>query len=200
MRKNDALSPDALRRSPHGEEWPAGSGKRGGAPVEYLGRDSQHRGGHRQPVRLTARGAGLTMLAAYTAGLFISAWTGAPIWAGIAFACGSVLAARYAHPQHLLTIAVAPPLLFGCALAAVTALTAPGGAVAAAAGALLTLGATAPWLFAGTAAALAVCWWRGLPRCVADLRRDLRPEFHRKPARMAADAAPEPRPDRPARG
>jgi hypothetical protein len=41
-------------------------------------------------------------------------------------------------------------------------------------GTLLMLAAVAPWLFAGAAGALAIASFRGLPRCVRDLRAELR--------------------------
>ena len=40
---------------------------------------------------------------------------------------------------------------------------------------MLTLASAAPWLFTGVALSVIVAWFRGLPQCVSDLRRDLHP-------------------------
>jgi hypothetical protein len=56
-------------------------------------------------------------------------------------------------------------------------------------GAALTLANVAPWLFIGVVLSLIIAWFRGLPRCVAELRRDLRPELAgRRPAGSAGSA------------
>jgi hypothetical protein len=47
-------------------------------------------------------------------------------------------------------------------------------------GAALTLANVAPWLFIGVVLSLIIAWFRGLPHCVAELRRDLRPELARR--------------------
>jgi hypothetical protein len=93
---------------------------------------------------------------------------------------GSVAAAWYTRPRDLLAIAVSPPLLFFCALVCVKAVTAQGAAIISTVeGTALTLANVAPWLFAGVILYLIVAWARGLPRCVTELRHDLRPDLPR---------------------
>jgi hypothetical protein len=81
---------------------------------------------------------------------------------------------------------VTAPLVFLCVLLADTAMSATGNTmVSVAGGSVLSLARIAPWLLAGTAVSLTIGWTRGLPRCVAQLRRDLR-----SPAANAFQATP----------
>ncbi len=126
--------------------------------------------------RLAARGAMAGMLVLFFLGLLLSSWLHWGVLAGGSFLVGSVAAARYTRRPHLLAVVVTPPLLFFCDLVCVKALTATGNALLSTAeGTALTLASAAPWLFAGVAGSLIVAWFRGLPRCVSDLRRDLHP-------------------------
>jgi len=98
--------------------------------------------------------------------------------AGLGFCLGSALAARYCRPAALLRMVVAVPAVFAVAEIVAQVATLHGGrrglALPVAGGTLLTLAAVAPWLFAGTAAAVAIALFRGLPQCVRDLRAELR--------------------------
>jgi len=140
------------------------------------GQDPQPSASERPGLRLTARGAIAGMLVLFFLGLLLSTWLHWGVLAGGSFLVGSVAAARYTKRRDLLAIAVSPPLLFFCDLVCVKALTATGNALLSTVeGTALTLASAAPWLFAGVAISLIVTWFRGLPRCVSDLRRDLHP-------------------------
>lgn len=128
-----------------------------------------------QGILLTGPGALIAMLVLFFLGLLISDKLGWMWLAGLTFVLGSMAAARYTNSRDLLAVAVSPPLLFVCALAAARIVTASGHLlVSVAAGSLLTLASVAPWLFAGTAANLLIGLFRGLPARIGELRRDLR--------------------------
>jgi len=152
-------------------------------------------------ILLTGRGAVMVMLAAFTLGLFGASWTPWPVLAGAFFVIGSVAAVVYVRPGDLLMVTIAPPLLFGIALAVVKAVTATGSvALSIAEGTAITLAEVAPWLFAGMALTLVIAWARGLGGCIRELRQDLRaagprPADHRPPDRRPdATAAARPGP------
>ncbi len=87
---------------------------------------------------------------------------------------GGVAAARWTKSRDLLSVVVSPPLLFFCALLCAKALTASGNKlVSIAEGTVLTLADVALWLLVGMVASLIIAWFRGLPRCVRDLRGNL---------------------------
>ena len=131
-------------------------------------------------IALTGRGAIAGLLLLFLVSLLVASWLRWGVLAGASFVIGSVAAAWYTRPRDLLTVAVSPPLLFFCALICVKAVTAQGAAVISTVeGTALTLANVAPWLFAGVVLYLIVAWARGLPRCVADLRHDLRPDLPR---------------------
>jgi hypothetical protein len=97
------------------------------------------------------------------------------VLAGLAFVAGCALAAWYASPQGLLTVVVSPPLLFLGALVLVNAMTRSGGLfLSVVLGSVVTLAGIAPWLAAGMILTVIIAWVRGLPRCIRDLRRELR--------------------------
>jgi hypothetical protein len=164
------------------EPW----GTRGDLPRTHLDREPPARGSARPPggqprpepaagaVRLTGRGAVLLMIAAFTLGLLAQAVTGWAVLAGVGFAAGAVAAARYTKPADLLTVAVTPPVVFLCVLLVFKGVSASGNVLfSIAGGSALSLASIAPWLLTGTAACLVIAFFRGLPRCVADLRQDL---------------------------
>ena len=129
-------------------------------------------------IALTGRGAVAGMLVLFFFSLLLASWLKWGVLAGASFVIGGVAAAWYTKPRDLLTVAVSPPLLFFGALICVKALTAQGSTIISTlAGTALTLANVAPWLFAGVILYLIVGWARGLRQCVADLRRDLRPEL-----------------------
>ncbi len=118
------------------------------------------------------------MLVLFFFTLLVASWLQWGVLAGASFVIGSVGAARYTKRRDLLTVAVSPPLLFFGALICVKALTAQGSAIISTVeGTALTLANVAPWLFAGVIVSLIVAWVRGLPQCVTDLRRELRPDL-----------------------
>ena len=135
-----------------------------------------------RPVILTGRGAVLLMVTLFAIGSLAASWLGWTRLAGIAFLLGSCAAARYTKPADLLTVVVTPPLLFFCALIGVRLLTGGSPLVSVLGGSLLTLTSVAPWLFVGAALNLIISWWRGLGRCIAELRRAVHP----RPIRPAA--------------
>lgn len=120
---------------------------------------------------LTGRGGVLMMAGVFATGLLAASWLGWTVLVGLAFVVGCGLAARYTRPADLLTVAVTPPLVFFCVLVFAKAVTASGNALLSIAGGIaLTLAATAPWLFAGVAVSLILCWRRGLADRISDLR------------------------------
>jgi hypothetical protein len=131
-------------------------------------------------IALTGRGAIAGMLLLFLVSLLVASWLRWGVLAGASFVIGSVAAAWYTRPRDLLAVAVSPPLLFFCALICVKAVTAQGAAIISTVeGTALTLANVAPWLFAGAVLYLIVAWARGLPRCVSELRHDLRPDLPR---------------------
>jgi hypothetical protein len=116
------------------------------------------------------------MTAVFGLGVAVQGLAGSAVLAGLAYALGSAAAARYTRRADLITVAVAPPLVFFCLLLLGAAVSATGNTVlSVAGGSALSLARTAPWLFAGTAVSLIIGWFRGLPGCLAQLRSDLRP-------------------------
>jgi hypothetical protein len=118
-------------------------------------------------IRLTGRGAIVTMFAGCLLGLLFAAWTG---WSGPAhavFVLGCVVIAYYTRPSGLRHVVVCPPPVFFAACVCSQALTSDG-AFSFLEGILVTLGLAAPWLFIGTALAIVIAAGRGfrprLPR------------------------------------
>lgn len=148
--------------------------------------------GHRRGPRLTGRGAIAGMLVVFFTGVLAADWLHWSPLADASFLIGSAAAAWYTKQRDLLTVAVSPPLLFFIAVICVKALTAAGNELLSTVeGTALTLANVAPWLFIGVVLSVTIAWFRGLPRCVAELRRDLRPDLaRRRPADAgAADSA-----------
>ena len=121
------------------------------------------------------------MLLVFFIGVLAADWLHWSPLADASFLIGSAAAAWYTKQRDLLTVAVSPPLLFFIVVICVKALTAAGSELLSTVeGAALTLANVAPWLFIGVVLSLIIAWFRGLPRCVAELRRDLRPELARR--------------------
>ena len=138
--------------------------------------------------RLTGRGAITGMLLVFFLGVLAASWLHWGPLAGGSFLVGTVAAAWYTKQRDLLTVAVSPPLLFFIVLVCVKALTADGNIMLSTVeGTALTLANVAPWLFTGVALSLLIAWFRGLPRCIAQLRRDLRPDLAQRRPRDTAD-------------
>jgi len=119
------------------------------------------------------------LFAGCLASCLLAAWLHLVVVAGLGFCAGSALAAWYCRPAALLRLVVAVPAVFATAVILAQLATLPWGGrhglvLPVAGGTLLTLAAVAPWLYAGTAAALAIALFRGLPRCVRELRAELR--------------------------
>jgi hypothetical protein len=111
-------------------------------------------------IRLTGRGAIVTLFAGCFLGLLFAAWTG---WSGPAhavFVLGCVVIARYTRPSGLRHVVVCPPLVFFAACVCSQALTSDG-TLYFLEGILVTLGVAAFWLFVGTALAIAIAAGRG---------------------------------------
>jgi hypothetical protein len=113
------------------------------------------------PVRLTGRGAIVTLFAACFLALLFAAWTGWSALADAVFVLGCVLVACCTRASGLRQVAVCPPLVFLAACACCQALTSAG-AFSFLEGILVTLGLAAPWLFTGTALAIVIAVGRGL--------------------------------------
>ena len=111
-------------------------------------------------VKLTGRGAVVSLFVFCFLILLIAAWTGWDTLAGAAFVCGCGVVTCYTKTSGLPTMVVCPPLLFLAGAACAQALTAPGGFMAAE-GVLVMLGTAAPWLFTGTALTVVIAAGRG---------------------------------------
>jgi hypothetical protein len=160
------------RASGAGRVSGTGTGARPGTRRAAAGGPRPGRG--RSRARLTGRGAVLVMLAVFLVVDLIAAGVHSTFLNGFGYAAGCLLAVAYARREALLVVATTPPAIFLAALLAVKLMTAGGDTVVAGAeGTLLTLAATAPWLFGVTVAYLAAATVRGLPRCIRDLRTAL---------------------------
>jgi hypothetical protein len=135
-------------------------------------------------IRLTGRGAIVVLLGLTFAGLLVSDWLSLSLLGDATFIAACVAMAIYTKPRDLLPVAVCPPLVFLIACACAKVATSAGG-MSAAEGTLVTLGNSAPWLFVGTAATVAVGLRRGLLGNLRELRRSL----HGDPYRSASDGS-----------
>jgi hypothetical protein len=111
-------------------------------------------------IRLTGRGAVVALFAACFLGLLIAAWTGWGLLAAVIFVVTCGVVTCYTRPSGLRGLVVCPPLAFLAGSLLAQVLTAPDG-FSAAEGILVTLGSSAPWLFTGTALAVAIALGRG---------------------------------------
>jgi Domain of unknown function (DUF6542) len=98
---------------------------------------------------------------------------------GFAFAAGAAAAALFTRPRQLLPVVTTPPAIFLGAVTCAELISMHMNHVAPSPGLLaanvyLTLATSATWLFGGMAAALVIACARGLPRCIRDLRRQIR--------------------------
>ena len=111
-------------------------------------------------ITLTSRGAVVVLVAVCFLSLLLAAVTGWGIVADAVFvmACGVV--ACYTRASGLRTLVVCPPLAFLTGSLLTQVITAPDG-FSAAAGILITLGSSAPWLFTGTALTVVIALGRG---------------------------------------
>ena len=125
------------------------------------------------PVRLTGRGAVLGMFVLCFLGILAADRLGLGLLTGGTFVVACVLAAALTQSSDLLTVAVAPALFLVAAICG-KALTSSGNLLlSTAAGTLITLANSAPWLLAGTALSLIITFSRGLRRNIAALSNEL---------------------------
>ncbi len=141
-------------------------------------------------VKLTGRGAVVSLFVFCFLILLIAAWTGWDTLAGAAFVCGCGVVTCYTRASGLRTMVVCPPLLFLAGAVCAQALTAAGGFMAAE-GVLVMLGTGAPWLFTGTALTMVIAIGRGyrptLPGMAAI--RNLADAWRRRLAEIQASPA-----------
>lgn len=128
---------------------------------------------------MPARGVLAGLLLWYLVSCLLAAWMHHTVVAALGFCAGSVLAARYSRPAALLRVVVAVPAIFAVAEVLAQLITLHSAArhslaLAVTGGTLLTLATVAPWLLAGTAGAVIIALFRGLPQCIGDLRAELR--------------------------
>jgi hypothetical protein len=136
------------------------------------------------PVRLTGRGAVVGLLGLTFFGLLVSDWLSVGLLGDATFVAACVAIACCTKPGDLLLVAVCPPLVFLIACACAKVATSAGG-TSAAEGTLVTLGNSAPWLFAGTAVIVVIGLRRGLLGNLRELRRGL----HGDPYRSGPDGS-----------
>jgi hypothetical protein len=111
-------------------------------------------------IKLTGRGAVLALFAACLSGLLIAAWTGWTALADAIFVLSCGVVAYYTRAKGLRNVVVCPPLAFLAGTVCAQLITAPGTFLAAE-GTMVTLGTSAPWLFAGTVLTIAIAIGRG---------------------------------------
>ena len=126
-----------------------------------------------------AKAAVGAMFAIFLFAHLVAEWLHVPALTGFGFAAGSALAAGRTRRQGLLLVATTPPLIFVVAVTCGELIALHAGHLAvsagpALAGIFLTLSSAAPWLFCGLAGALLIATVRGLPRCVRELRAEVR--------------------------
>jgi len=164
---------------PAGHHDPAGSRTAGGSRGQGGGHARAAASGEPDhgTLRLTARGAALAMFSICFPGTLASGWLHFPTLSGASFMAACVLAALATRREDLLVVVTLPPVVFLASAICVAAVSSDGGGVlAAVSGIALTLGRAALWLLAGEGLVLLLSLFRGLHRCVRDLRADLRGE------------------------
>ncbi len=135
-------------------------------------------------IRLTGRGAVLSLFGLTFIGLLLANWMGWGMLGDVTFVIACILIVAYAKPSDLLTVVVCPPLVFLGACVCAKVITSAGG-TSAAEGTLVTLGNSAPWLFIGTILTIVIALSRGLLDNIRELRQGLRGE----PGTQARDDA-----------
>jgi len=135
-------------------------------------------------VRLTGRGAMLGMFVLCFLGILAADRLSWGLLTGGTFVVACVLAAALTQSSDLLTVTVSPPALFLVAVIFAKALTSSGNLLlSTAAGTLITLANSAPWLLAGTALSLIITFSRGLRRNITALSNELSGASAISPAR-----------------
>jgi hypothetical protein len=135
-------------------------------------------------MKLTGRGAVLGIFALCFLGILMADRLGWGLLTGGTFLIACVLAAAFTQSSDLLTVAVSPPALFLAAVIVGKALTSSGNLIlSTAAGTLITLANSAPWLLAGTALSLIITFSRGLRQNITALSNELSGASAVSPAR-----------------
>lgn len=135
-------------------------------------------------MRLTGRGALLGIFVLCFLGILAADRLGWGLLTGGTFVVACVLAAALTKSSDLLTVAVSPPALFLVAVIIGKALTSSGNLIlSTAAGTLITLANSAPWLLAGTALSLIIMFSRGLRHNITALSSELSGASAVSPAR-----------------
>jgi hypothetical protein len=114
----------------------------------------------RGSVKLTGRGAVIALFMLSFLSLLFAAWTGWSAAADAVFVLSCGVVAYYTRAKGLRNVVVTPPLAFAAGTICAELVTAPD-VFSAAEGILVTLGTSAPWLFAGTALTIAIALGRG---------------------------------------
>ena len=153
-------------------------------PGQKAGTQRPARPEPRRSAKLTGRGAVIALFASSCVGLLITARTGWSAFADVVFVVTCVLVACFTRVSGLRWVVICPPLAFCAGSVLAQALTAPDSFLAAER-ILVTLGDSAPWLFAGTGLTVAIALGRGYRpqvQALGDLRealRDTRPRTDR---------------------
>ncbi|GLX98906.1 hypothetical protein GT755_34335 [Herbidospora sp. NEAU-GS84] len=134
-------------------------------------------------MKVTARGA-ITLL-------FFVCLLGQFTLPGPFFLVGALAAVWLVNPRDLLTLVVSPPLVFFVSALLVEGLGSGGSLQSFGLGMFTTLSAAAPWLFAGSALALGLAWYRGLPQSVRATREDMKTRVPEPRKSKEFDAEPE---------
>lgn len=175
---------------------------------------SRHAPPPSSPAQLTVRGAIIALLLTTLLGTLVGELFAVTWLTGALFVIGTLTVIGLVRAGDLHLLVVAPPLIYFVALLIVEALVSLGGGFlqSLVVGIAGNLSAIAPWLLIGTAAAVALAWYRGLPAAYTAFRTRLRatdeptaapaglpPEAPRAadPARRSPAASPRPRPDGP---
>ena len=129
-------------------------------------------------IMLTGRGAAVALFAMCFSSLLIAAWTGWGLLADVLFVMTCGLVACYTRASGLRGMVLCPPLAFFAGTVLAQLLVAPD-TFSAAAGILVTLGSSAPWLFTGTGLTVAIAlgrgWRPGVQAAPAMVWRDRQP-------------------------
>jgi hypothetical protein len=130
------------------------------------------------PARLAAFGTVAGLLTACLVCCLGAVWLHVDAVAGLGFCAATCFAVRFARREALLGLVVSLPAVFLAAAVLTQLATMPSGAhrgtlLLVLEGTVLTLAGVAPWLFLGTVAGVVIAMFRGLPRCVRELRSDL---------------------------
>src|SRR6201995_4785514 len=111
-------------------------------------------------ITLTGRGAAVALFAACFLSLLIAAWTGWDLLADALFVMNCGLVTCFPRAGGLRGGGVCPPLTFLAGSILAQVITAAD-SFSAAAGILVTLGTSAPWLFTGTGLTVVIALGRG---------------------------------------